>query len=1013
MARVLVLALLVVCVLWPARAVADTALPPGFAETTAYSVSGDYLTAARFARDGAVFAAGKSGRIYRWAPGAATATVFADLRLQTFDGWDRGVTGLAIDPRYDAGRPYVYVAYTLDQKPGSSLIPAWGDTCPVFPDVDRAGCPVEGRVSRLGPGGGETVLIEGFCDQSLSHSTGALAFGPDGDLYVSVGDGASYNDVDWGQDANPCGDPPRPAGTSLSPPDTQGGALRAQSYRRPAALPVSLDGAVLRLDPDTGLAAQGNPGGPDDVRRRIIAYGFRNPFRFAFRPGTDDLWVGDVGFAKWEEINRVPDATRVRNYGWPCFEGRSGQAGYQAAGLDACTSLPQVATEAPYFVYDHAAALGAQCRAGSSSISGLAFYDAPYFPARYHDALFFADYSRGCIWAMLPGADGLPDPSKLEVFASDAALPVDLQIGPDGALYYVDVFGATIRRIAPTGDAPVARIAVTQNGGAYTFDGSGSTGTGLSYAWDFGGDGTAAGPVVTHTFSHKGYFPVTLRVTDTRGSSGVASHRVTIGTPPTVAIDPPAAGWAVGDTIGFSGSARDSAGQTLTGTALRWSLDLRHCAALAPTSCHTHRMQDATGAAGSFTAPNHEYPSYLELTLTATDGDGLATSRTVQLNPRTVDVTVHTQPEGLKVVFGGEEQRTPFTRAVIANSSTTTSAATPQSLGRDSHLFAYWSDGGAATHTVTAAGNRSLTATFVKAADIALAGTQAVNPDFRSRAYPGHGEVYAMTATTSGPVHGLRLHLDPASEASRMLLGVYSDAAGEAGALLATGTAEKPTAGAWNEVRLDAPLMLTKGATYWFALLNPADSTGLLWWNDRATAAGGKERTSRDGDLTAFPANWFVAHFYDAGPLSAQMVGPDPATPIPTPPPAPTAAPTETAVPTASTTPTPAPPVVHTPPPGPSTKKRTLALPRRLSLSRKGIVRLRLRCADTQACRFNASIQRGSRRLARAKATVAPRAARTLRLRVAARDRRRQTVTLRVSWRGQVFSRRVALSYHA
>jgi glucose/arabinose dehydrogenase/PKD repeat protein len=1011
MARVLLI-LSVVWLLLAPRAAADTELPDGFAETTVYSVSGDYLTAMRFAPDGGVFAAGKSGVVFHWAPGKTTPTVFADLRRQTFDGWDRGITGLAIDPQYDAGRPYVYVAYTLDQAPGSSLIPAWGDSCPLFPEVDQAGCPAMGRVSRLAPDGRETVLLEGFCDQSLSHSTGALAFGPDGDLYVSVGDGASYDDVDWGQNANPCGDPPSPAGTSLAPPGAQGGALRAQSYRRPTPLPASLDGAILRLDPDTGLAAAGNPGGPDDVRRRIVAYGFRNPFRMAFRPGTSDLWLGDVGFGTWEEIDRVPDVARVRNYGWPCYEGRARQAGYQAAGLDACASLPQVATEAPYFVYDHRQDLDRRCPAGSSSISGLAFYDAAYFPARYHGALFFADYSRGCIWAMLGGADGLPDPARLEVFASGAAMPVDLQIGPDGALYYADVFGATIRRIAPTGDAPVAKFTVTHDGDTYRFDGAGSTGSSLRYAWDFGGDGTASTAVATHTFSHHGYFTVTLRVTDARGTSGVATQRVTIGTAPTVTVDPIADRWAAGDTMRFSGSARDSDGRALTGTALRWSLDLRHCSALVPTSCHTHRMQDMTGAQGSFTAPDHEYPSHLALTLTATDADGLSASRTVDLNPRTVDVTVHSEPEGLKVGFGGETQTTPFTRAVIANSSTTLSAAAPQSRGRDSYLFAYWSDRGAATHPVAAPASRSLTATFVKAQDVTLAGTDVVNQDARSRAYPGHGEAYAMTATASGPILGLRLHLDPTSEASRMLLGVYSDAAGEAGALLASATAEQLTAGAWNEARLDAPLLLTQGTTYWFAVLNPADSTGVLWWNDRASATPGKDRTSRDGDLTAFPANWFIAQRYDAGPLSAQLVGPDPATPIPSPPP-PTATATPTAAPseTATAAPSPIPPAVPTPlrTPAPRTKP-TLSLPSRLSQDRKGVVRLRLRCPDTRPCRLRAELRHGRRRLGRAAATVAPGAARTLRVPVTARARHRQTVTLRVTWRGRVFSRSAVLS---
>ena len=71
---------------------------------------------------------------------------------------------------------------------------------------------------------------------------------------------------------------------------------------------MSLDGAILRVNPDTGEAAAGNPaiGNPNPARRRIVAYGFRNPFRFAFRPGTGEIWSGDVGWNTHEEINRRP-----------------------------------------------------------------------------------------------------------------------------------------------------------------------------------------------------------------------------------------------------------------------------------------------------------------------------------------------------------------------------------------------------------------------------------------------------------------------------------------------------------------------------------------------------------------------------------------------------------------------------------------------------------------------------------------------------------------------------------
>ncbi len=117
--------------------------------------------------------------------------------------------------------------------------------------------------------------------------------------------------------------PPRHAGATPTAATSQGGALRAQAFRRPPGQPVALNGSILRVNPDTGAASAGNPAiaNADANRRRIVAYGFRNPFRFTFRPGTGEIWSGDVGWNTYEEINRTQNLAQVRNYGWPCYEG--------------------------------------------------------------------------------------------------------------------------------------------------------------------------------------------------------------------------------------------------------------------------------------------------------------------------------------------------------------------------------------------------------------------------------------------------------------------------------------------------------------------------------------------------------------------------------------------------------------------------------------------------------------------------------------------------------------------
>ena len=503
--------LVVVCALLAApTATAAAIVPAGFQESTVWSGLVN-PTSVRFADDGRVFVAEKRGRILQYDSLAdPTPTVFADLSTAVHDFWDRGLLGMALDPQFTTGQPYVYVLYTYNKDPSSATFPRWGDNCPTPPGATADGCVVSGRLSRLGPDGVETPLITDWCQQYPSHSVGDLVFGPGRALYVSAGDGASFNFADYGQDGvpvNPCGDP---GGAAPTPPTAEGGALRSQDVRS-AGDPTGGDGAILRIDPDTGAALPDNPaaGSADPMTRRIVAHGFRNPFRLTLRPGTGEVWAGDVGWNEWEEIDRLAaPTTAVTNHGWPCYEGAGRMSSYDNLNLNLCETLYAQgagAHAAPHYTYRHADKViaGEACPSGTSSVAGLAFYTGTRFPARYRDGLFFADYSRSCIWFMPADANGLPDPARRESFGSGIAGIVNLAQGPDGSLYYPDLNNGAVRRISygSPNDAPTARATATPASGAVplavAFDGRTSSDPERRRARRTRGTWTATGPTTT------------------------------------------------------------------------------------------------------------------------------------------------------------------------------------------------------------------------------------------------------------------------------------------------------------------------------------------------------------------------------------------------------------------------------------------------------------------------------------------------------------------------------------
>ena len=711
--------------------------PPGFTETTVLSDL-ENPTAVRFTPGGQILVAEKAGRIKLFdGLGDSSPELLADLRIETHNHWDRGLAAIELDPGYPA-EPYLYVLYSRDAEIGGTA-PRWGTGDPTFdecPDSTTDGCLASGRLIRLElSANGDavvdtTTLVDGWCQHFPFHSVDSIAFDSSGALYASAGEAANFLYADYGQAGdppNPCGDPPSGVGGTQSPPLAEGGALRSQDVRT-LADPTGLDGTVIRVDPATGAALPDNPlfGSSDPEARKIVAYGLRNPFRMAFRPGTDELWIGDVGWNANEEIDRLPPGPAL-NFGWPCYEGAVRQAGYDGADLALCESLyatPSDAT-APYYEYSHSAKVtpGDGCPDGTSSITGLAFADGSSFPPTYDGGLFFGDFARNCIWAMRDtNGDGVPDPAAVERFLPGAPTPVDLQFGPDGHLYYVDILGGKIQQISYNGPTAVAEANPEDGEAPLTveLDASGSSDpndppSSLAFAWDLDGDGQyddSSAKTFTHTYTQAGTYTARLRVTDPGGVEGFDSVEINASNGPPVPVisSPlPSRTWAVGEQITFSGSATDPEDGPLPASALRWDLVLDHC----PDGCHEHQVVSFEDvASGDFAAPDHDYPSNLRLTLTAADSSNVEASTSVSLNPKTVQLTLKSSPTGLLLSLNSATRQAPFTTTLIQGSTNTISAPSPQTLGGKTYRWIKWSDNGAQTHTITVNATKALTATY-------------------------------------------------------------------------------------------------------------------------------------------------------------------------------------------------------------------------------------------------------------------------------------------------------------
>jgi len=404
-------------------------------------------TAVQWLPDGkTMLIAEKSGLIKVFENGSIRPEPLADLRVQVNNVQDRGLLDIEVHPDF-AHNPYVYITYVFDPPEtegqdgnagpdGPGNRPAIVSRLTIDPETLTAsdevilvgengiwenisGPDVDSTNDISYPSSPLNGVEDYLVVDSRSHATGDLEFGPDGKgnpfgaLYISVGDGASFNSVD-----------PR-------------GATRVQDEG-------SLSGKILRVDPITGSGLSSNPqyqrDDPDGDLSKVYAMGFRNAFRFSIDSSSGDIYAGDVGWSKWEEINRIDPVLRgeaIPNFGWPFYEGADNgsrdQFFYQKLGLPYPSESHVIS---PYLSFAH----GDPDKPFNAIVAGE-IYTGNIYPNEFKNDLFFADFVQGDVYTV-----DISDPAKTLQKLTTHIYLADMLMGPDGYMYFIDLLRGQIGR---------------------------------------------------------------------------------------------------------------------------------------------------------------------------------------------------------------------------------------------------------------------------------------------------------------------------------------------------------------------------------------------------------------------------------------------------------------------------------------------------------------------------------------------------------------------------------------
>ncbi len=606
------------------KALAQNAeLPPGFAQAAV--AEGLNPTAMALAPDGRIFLAQKDGRVLVYHTGEGELHAASFIQLDTDDFNEKGLNGIALHPKFD-DHPWVYLYYTPANTGHNRISRVWAHGDFALP-------------------GSEQVLLELEPLDGSIHNGGAMVFGPDGNLYVGVGDGAK--------------------------PDN------AQNLG-------SLLGKILRLHPDGSIPAD-NPFN-DQLSgdfRAIYAYGVRNPFSMATDPASGRIFFCDVGAEAWEEVNALNPGA---NYGWKLAQGPSANPAHTN----------------PVWAYTHAsgcAVVGA----------AFGFSGHNQVPSTFRGAFFCADYCAGWVRALDPATGQLTDtlvrgadrsvsllagPNGDLYYLARAGLgggsPLDNTASTEGVLWRVFWIGE-----GPPQFTRQPQPALVAEGEPAFFRADAFGSPTISYQWFRdslpvpGADAPVwSTPALSLADSGAAVFCV---ATNSFGAdtSAIAPLGVSANRRPEPQILLPLAGahYRAGDTLVFAGAATDAEDGPLNPAQLSWRIDFFHAS-------HNHPALPAVPgiSAGAFVTPTVGETAtdvFYRIELRARDQAGFEKSVFRDVTPIKTQISV-AGPSGVALNADGQLRPLPAVFESVVGMQRHLEAPLQQQIGDTIFVFREW-----------------------------------------------------------------------------------------------------------------------------------------------------------------------------------------------------------------------------------------------------------------------------------------------------------------------------------